>query len=268
MSPRTLFFASIILLILFSCSSGKGQKQTQPTELRVMTYNIHHANPPSQPDSIDIAAVVKAIASQNPDLVALQEVDVNTIRSGKGNQAEMIAEKLGMHAYFGKAINFNGGEYGTAILSRFPISETITYLLPDLGGPGAEQRVLTTAKVQLSSGGMVIFASTHLDHRGNAESRILQVREILNILGKDELPWILAGDLNAKPGSEEMRLLNTKFSFSCSQCPDTFPADGPDRIIDYIAFYPREKMEVRSHLVVEEAYASDHRPVFAVLRFL
>lgn len=231
-----------------------------------MTYNIHHANPPSQPDSIDIPAIVKAIASQKPDLVALQEVDVNTLRSGKGNQAQMIAQQLGMFSYFGKALDFNGGEFGTAILSKYPITDTITYLLPDVGGKGNEQRVVTTARVLLPSGESLIFGSTHLDHRGNPESRKLQVQEILEIVEEEKLPWILAGDLNAKPESEEMKLLGTKFGFSCTDCPNTFPAGSPDRIIDYIAFYPKNNMEPETHLVVEEAYASDHRPVFAVLQ--
>lgn len=265
MSPRILILAFSLLLFL-GCSGGKSAEKAHPNELRVITYNIHHANPPSQSDSIDIPAIVKAIASQKPDLVALQEVDVNTQRSGQGNQAEMIAQQLGMYSYFGKALDFNGGEFGTAILSRFPITETITYLLPDLGGKGNEQRVLTTARILLPSGESLIFGSTHLDHRGNAETRKLQITEILKIVEGEKLPWILAGDLNAKPESEEMKLLSSKFSLSCSECPNTFPAEAPDRIIDYIAFYPKNKMEVETHLVVEEPYASDHRPVFSVLQ--
>lgn len=266
MSQRLLLSVSFLLLFLMGCSGGKPIEQTQPMELRVMSYNIHHASPPSTKDSIDIAAIVNAISSQAPDLVALQEVDVNTRRSGTGNQAEMIAEKLGMYAYFGKAIDFNGGEYGTAILSRFPISDPITYLLPKIEGPGSESRVLATAKVQLPSGQSILFGSTHLDHRGDPASRLLQVTEILKIAEKEQLPMIVAGDLNAKPDSKEMKLLGTKFSLSCTDCPNTFPADEPDRSIDHIAFYPKGKMEVRAHRVVEEALASDHRPVFTLLR--
>lgn len=261
---RLLILLPLVLLTI-SCSSGKHSK-TASQKLRVMSYNIHHANPPLLKDSIDIPAIVRAIASQDPHLVALQEVDANTRRSGQGNQAEMIAEALGMQVYFGKALDFDGGEYGTAILSRFPISETITYLLPGLGGPGAEPRVLTTAKIHLPSGQQLIFGSTHLDHRGDPQSRLLQVREILALAEKDSLPWILAGDLNAKPDSEEMKLLESEFRFTCKECPGTFPGEAPDRVIDYIAV--RGKLEVVSHLVVDEPHASDHRPVFAVLRVL
>lgn len=263
MSPRHFLFASIFLLSLIGCSGGKTGKQSQVKELRVMSYNIHHANPPSQPDSIDIAAIVKAIASRDPDLVALQEVDVNTERSGQGNQAEMIAEKLGMFAYFGKAIDFGGGEFGTAILSRFPITDTTTYLLPDLGGRGSEQRILTTARVQLPLGKAIVFGSTHLDHRESPESRILQVKELLRLAQGEDLPIIVAGDLNARPGSEEIELLKTEFNLSCTECPNTFPAEDPDRIIDYIVH--TGEFEIVSHTVVEETYASDHRPVMAVL---
>ena len=263
MSPRLFVFASSILLIFLSCSGGKLSQQSREKELRVMSYNIHHANPPSQQDSIDIPAIVRAIASQQPDLVALQEVDVNTGRSGKGNQAELIAEKLGMYAYFGKALDFDGGEFGTAILSRFPITETITYLLPDKGGKGNEQRILTTARIQLPSGKTIIFGSTHLDHRGDPESRMLQIKELLNLAEEENLPMIVAGDLNARPDSKEIQLLKTEFNLSCTDCPNTFPAEHPDRSIDYIAY--SKGFETLSHMVIDEDYASDHRPVMVVL---
>src|SRR5690606_28018267 len=93
-------------------------------------YNIHHANPPSKPALIDIDAIARAIKDQDPDLVALQEVDVNTQRSGKFNQAEEIARRLGMSFFFAKAIDHGGGDYGVAILSKFPMSETAIHSLP------------------------------------------------------------------------------------------------------------------------------------------
>lgn len=75
-----------------------------------MTYNVHHCNPPSQPDSIDIPAIAKAIRSQNPDLVDLQEIDVNTQRSGAFNQAGELARQLNIKFFFGKVIDHGSGD--------------------------------------------------------------------------------------------------------------------------------------------------------------
>lgn len=83
-------------------------------QLRILCYNIHHANPPSKPGLIDLAAVANVIKQQAPDLVALQEVDVNTIRSGKtSNQAADLAKLSGMpYYYFAKAIDYEGENTG------------------------------------------------------------------------------------------------------------------------------------------------------------
>src|SRR5690606_8398369 len=97
--------------------------------LKILTYNIHHASPPSRPGVIDLDAIAKVINAHQPDLVALQEVDVNTGRSGPHNQAVALGKKTGMIAYFFKSIHYDGGEYGLAILSRFPVKETNFYPL-------------------------------------------------------------------------------------------------------------------------------------------
>jgi endonuclease/exonuclease/phosphatase family metal-dependent hydrolase len=113
---------------------------------------------------IDIPAIVKAIHSQHRDLVALQEIDVNTIRSGKEiNEPAAIAEALGMYFYFGKAIDYGNGGYGVAILSRFPLSETRTQWLSQKADPKTERRAIATARVTLPGGQQICFASTHLD---------------------------------------------------------------------------------------------------------
>src|SRR5690606_41245520 len=73
---------------------------------KVLSYTLHHANPPSVPDKIDLEAIAKVINESGADLVGLQEVDVRTIRSGKSsNQAEALGEKTSMTVFF-----FNGIE--------------------------------------------------------------------------------------------------------------------------------------------------------------
>ncbi|WP_161890150.1 endonuclease/exonuclease/phosphatase family protein [Pontibacter russatus] len=234
-----------------------------------MTYNIHHANPPSKAEAgdIDIDAIAAVIRKENPDLVALQEVDVNTQRSGKVNQAKAIAEKLGMEAFFGRAIDHQGGYYGVAILSKYPLTETKVTPLPEDAAPASEDRVLASAKVRLPGGMVIRFGSTHLDVV-NPENREQQVRAINGIAAEDAVPFIVAGDFNAVPGSGAILELDKTFTRTCTaDCAPTIPVDKPDRTIDFIAFSKGSPFEVVSQKVIPERYASDHLPVVATLRY-
>ena len=70
------------------------------------------------------------INSVRPDLVALQEVDQNTTRTLKVDQAAELARLTGLHFAYGKAMDYEGGGYGQAILSRYPIRHSEVYFLP------------------------------------------------------------------------------------------------------------------------------------------
>lgn len=269
----------LIAFLFGNCSSSENidsateepekEEPVVAASIKVMSYNIHHANPPSKPDVIDLDAIVRVIEAQDPDLVALQEVDVNTERSGEGNQAEMIAEKLNMYAYFGKALDYEGGEYGNAILSKFPLSEETTHNLPNAPGDNTERRVMAAAKLKIPNGPELLFGSIHLDYKRDSPSRITQLEEIIEISEKEDLPMILAGDFNDSPGSETIDLLKSKFTLSCRNCPPTIPVNEPNRAIDFIAFKHQEnKFKAKSHEVVNETYASDHLPVVAVIDVL
>lgn len=252
-------------------TGGATRAQATPTDqLRVLTYNIHHANPPSKAESgeIDLDAIASVIRQANPDLVALQEVDVNTGRSGSGNQAEVLGEKLGMHAYFGRAIDYDGGYYGVAILSKYPLSEASVIPLPEEADPRAEDRVLALAKVTLPGGKVIRFGSTHLDVR-NGGNRDQQVKRITEIALQDNVPIIVAGDFNATPESSSIAALDKVFTRTClHDCAPTIPVDKPTRAIDFIAFTTGSPFQVVSQEVIPERYASDHLPVVATLRWL
>ncbi|QHT65265.1 endonuclease [Rhodocytophaga rosea] len=233
-----------------------------------MAYNIHHCNPPSKPGMIDMAAITHTIGTQNPDLVALQEVDVYTDRSGAYNQAEEIAKKLQMYYYFGKAIDYGGGEYGVAILSKYPLSEEKVYPLPTQPATKGEPRIIATAKVTLPDGLQIRFGSTHLDAQKDSMNRQLQIKQIEAIASSEKLPFVLAGDFNAPPGSTVIRQLDTHFTRTCQDCPPTIPVEHPNKAIDFIAFRPRSKFRIKTHQVISETYASDHLPVIAVIELL
>lgn len=256
-----------VIFLTVSCSPRKVQSGAASGDiLKVMTYNVHHCNPPGKPNIIDVDAIAAVIKQQGADIVAVQEVDVYTGRSGKINQAEQLAAKAGYgFYYFGKAMDFDSGGYGVLILSRYPLSDTNTYPLPVAGEKGGEPRVLAAATVALPNGRSVRFGSTHLEAYNNA-SRILQVKEISRIAGKTVLPFIVAGDLNATEGGDVIRILDAHFTRTCYKCPSTFWEEGETGAIDFIAFGPKDTFGVLSHHVVPNKDASDHMPVIAALQ--
>ena len=265
---RIIIYISLTFICInFSCTNkGVPAKSSSVSTLRVMTYNVHHCNPPSKPGLIDIDAIARVIKNESPDLVALQEIDVNVGRSGKINQAAQIAIKSGYPSfYFAKAIDYDGGEYGVMILSKYPLSEMVTHKLPTQESTNGEHRVLALTTVNLPGGKKIKFGSTHLDAQRENTNRLLQVKEISRITGSEQLPVIIGGDFNAVENSEVMQLLVQQFKRSCTHCAPTIPVINPDKTIDFIVFKPKSSFSVLAHKVVQESYASDHLPVVANL---
>lgn len=254
-----------ISLFLISCGSEKSISDTNSLEnqLRVMAYNIHHAQPMEE-DYIDLNGIAQVIRDADPDLVALQEVDADTERSGAGNQAAMLAEKLGMYYFFAKTIDYGGGEYGLAVLSKYPILQEEVVILPHVT-PGSEQRVLALITVRLPWGKELRFGSIHLDHRGDPKDRLSQLEQVIESTSKDDLPVILAGDFNALQGSPTMELVYNHFEPTCTECDPTFPANDPNKTIDFVVYKdPSSLLRLLGNEVIDAPKASDHRPVMAI----
>lgn len=240
-------------------------------ELDVMTYNIRIASPPSLGwGHTDLHAVADVINRERPDLVALQEVDAYTERSGKAShQAKELAAMTGMYWHFAKAVDRNGGDYGVAVLSRFPIASAQSFRLPVHKGSDGEIRGCALITV-LIGGQKVGFMSAHLDHQSDRD-RQLQVRAINRILKKyKKLPVIFGADLNMEHRNPVMRMLEPQISFLCDSCALTFPSDTPRVTLDYLMLNKAamEHFEKISYRVVAETYASDHRPVVSRLRLI
>ena len=253
-------------LILAASAHGMTRAQT----LKIMTYNIHHANPPSRErdSTIDLKAVAAVINAAHPDLVALQEIDVNNARAGMDlNEAKELARLTGMSYFFSRAIWYRGGAYGDAVLSRYPVKDTIRYELPIEAGTKAETRVLCVVKVQLPGGKQILFGSTHLDQHRDESNRLLQARTIAGIVKSFTLPCIIGGDFNADPESQTLNLLDSALTRSCrSDCPLTIPTERPVKTIDYILYSPVAGFESLGVRSIHETYASDHLPVVADIR--
>ncbi|GAB2988627.1 endonuclease/exonuclease/phosphatase family protein [uncultured Cyclobacterium sp.] len=260
---KSFFLLAILAITILMSGPIYGQKAK---ELRVMSYNIHHANPPSKPDLIDIDAVAKVINASKPDLVALQEVDVNTKRSGVNlNQAKELAKLTGMNYYFEPSMPYQGGGYGNAILSKFPIEKQFFLQLP--GKENSEPRSVLIVQVTLPGNQKVKFASTHLDFKNDAITA-LQTQAVVSYFSKEKIPVLIAGDFNAIPKSEAIQLMDKKFERTCQEdCLPTIPVNKPNKAIDFVFYKPRKAFVVKHHEVIAERYASDHLPVFAILAY-
>lgn len=281
---KRLLTAAALLLVVAACNKDEnyndkyGDRAVIPPKgqsLRVMTYNIYGARATSPANAADLDAIAEVIRRQNPDFVTLNEVDVFTNRTGKDvHQACDLAEKLGMEWHFSKAIDRDGGEYGDAVLSKYPILEKRSYRLPCAAEQPGEDRSLCVIRVQIDGKDLYV-ASTHLDHLSGDASRLVQATEIRRIRDTElEGDLILCGDLNAIPSSN---VIATMTSFLTNTGPIdqyTFPSDDPSRKIDYIMYAPIEHFGVQNCQVVSRGDqqvggvdASDHRPVIADIRF-
>jgi len=268
---------SIFLISLFgSCAQAQEPsvstdrdepiENTEGFELKVLSYNVHHCNPPSKPGLIDVDGIAKVIMDSNTDLVGLQEIDVNNERSGMHlDQAKKLAELTEMHFYFSKGIDYKGGEYGTAILSKYQISQMETIRLPE--ETGSERRTLSVLTVDLPNGKKVRFANTHLDFTSDANA-LTQAKAITTYFEDEELPVVLVGDFNVEASSQTMAHLDKTFDRTCEQgCPPTIPVVNPRKAIDFILYSPDFGIQTMFHEVIQEHYASDHLPVLAKLKF-
>lgn len=267
---RSILFSLLGLLLLTgSCtkklnSSGK----IGSNHIRVMSYNIHHANPPARPNVIDLDAIAAVIRAQKPDVVMLQELDVHTGRSGKSvDEATELGTKTGLKSYFIKAIDHDGGDYGVAILSKYEMTNLRRIRIPTDSTTKGEPRVLGLATVTLPNGKLITLACTHLDAQRAPINRHLQATEIARVLKQETHPVILAGDFNDTPDSETLRLLTSVVTSSCKECPPTIPVENSNKTIDFITFAPKDAFQVVEHKVIPERIASDHLPVVAEITY-
>ncbi|WP_448104506.1 endonuclease/exonuclease/phosphatase family protein [Pedobacter panaciterrae] len=262
---RKFVLGLFLALLAGSVTAQKKKKEAGNLKrVRVMSYNIRIASPPAKGWGFtDIQAIADVINKATPDLVALQEVDVYTERSGKqSHQAKDLAEKTGMHYHFAKAIDRSGGDYGVAVLSRFPVIKAESYRLPLTEGSKGEIRAAAVIHTKIF-GEEVVFISAHLDHLSD-EDRKLQVEELNKILrSKSKYPLIFGADLNMKRNNPVIRILEKEVVFSCTDCMPTFPSDRPKDTIDYLMVNAKafKEYHISDYRVVNESYASDHLPL-------
>jgi endonuclease/exonuclease/phosphatase family metal-dependent hydrolase len=227
-----------------------------------MTYNIHHGE--GLDGKVDLLRIATLIRREGADLVALQEVDKGTERTARRDLGAELAGLTGFTCVFSNNYSFQGGEYGNAILSRFPVRSVSHTLYRKVNE--TEQRGLLQVTVDIQ-GREVVLMATHLDHRRDDAARWSNVGEIETLARQHHhRPLILCGDFNDVPASRVCRRLAARFDDAWEKAGVgqgfTMPADQPNRRIDYL-WILRNRILRPLKVWVPDSEASDHRPVVA-----
>jgi endonuclease/exonuclease/phosphatase family metal-dependent hydrolase len=231
--------------------------------LRVLQFNIRAARTGS--GGVDLPRIAAEISAVRPDLVSLNEVDTDTTRT-HADEPAYLARATGLHVVYGPNVIYDGGPFGNAVLTRYPVVESHNLRLP--GAPGLERRGLLTVVVDVD-GHHVAFSSTHLsDGDTGRRSRLLQALAVARALRSTPGPTILAGDLNSDPGDVPARILRQGLLDAQRESGTgpggTYPQDDPVGRFDYI-LYDRDLATVPGSTRVRTSESSDHRAVLTRL---
>lgn len=240
-----------------------------PGSVRLVTYNIHSCigrDGQARPERV--ADVLRDLA---PDIVALQEVEVGMARTGGFDQAAEIARLLDMDEFeFHPAMHRGGGEFGVAILSRYPMETVRAETLPLARLRLMQPRVALAVRVHTRAGAVQVV-NTHLGLIGEERRRQIEALVGPHWLGAlvERGATVLCGDLNARPESAECRRLRTclRDALGDGDRMRSFPATFPLVRLDHVLISPHLESAaasvLRSPLTL---VASDHCPVLADLR--
>ncbi len=239
--------------------------------MRILTYNVHRCV--GTDGRLDVGRVAAVIAAQEPDVVALQEIDVGRARTGKVDQAHEIARRLGMAFHFNAALKVEEERYGDAVLTALP--EKLVK-----AGPLPGYRRIP----QLEPRGAIWVAVTEGDRTLNIINTHLglvpreQQIQALDVAGSEWVaealpkPLLLTGDFNATPGTVVYRTLTARLRDARRLVKGpvgaTFPSPFPVLRLDH--------MFVSAGITVEAMWApadalaraaSDHLPLVADITF-
>lgn len=265
-STRSL--AAVGLAILMSGCTPPMPRAAESEPVRVLVYNIHAGKDAGGVPNLDrIAGVIREARA---DVALLQEVDSATTRSGGVDQLAELGRMTGLAGVFGRSLDFQGGGYGIAILSRWPILRDSTLRLPvEPELPRAAGRYEPRSALHAviaSPHGEIEIVNTHLDASRTDTFRIQESRTLLAFADarrRAGARLFLGGDLNATPESVPQQMVRATGLVdawtSCGAGPGlTYPDGVPVKRIDYLYLPPGERcLSAR----VIESRASDHRPL-------
>jgi endonuclease/exonuclease/phosphatase family metal-dependent hydrolase len=239
----------LALLVAAACASPRSTPAPAPDDgLVVLVFNIHAGKDAGGVHNLErVAGVVRETGA---DIVLVQEVDRLTTRSGGEDQIARLAELTGMHGAFGKTLDYQGGQYGIALLSRRPIArDTLFHLAIDPPQPRAggsyEPRGAQYAAIPLDGDTLHVF-NTHLDASRDDAYRRQEARGLLALAGPlldRGARVMIGGDLNSLPESGVLGMLTAgtledSWPSCASDAGYTYPDSLPIRRIDYLLLGP------------------------------
>jgi endonuclease/exonuclease/phosphatase family metal-dependent hydrolase len=223
---------------------------------RLVNYNIHQAINPG--GMVDPEAIAQVIEAQNPHVVVLQEVTRGWAISGSLDVAEWLSRRLKLPYYYAPAAD---GQFGNAILTSQPVVGWLYELLPRGGAPML--RSFLRADLNLGVGEPVTIINAHL-HQIDEDTaiRIPQVERLVEVWA-DRPRTIIAGDMNARPGEDDISIFQAGGLISAQDVTGnttllTFNSVNPFQRIDWIFGSPDVEF---SDFVIPETTASDHLPL-------
>lgn len=247
-------------------------EETEPMNIKVGTFNIQHGNDYQQyledgSKIIDLSLATEVIREQQLDICGLNEVYNNP---KDGNQAKQIADSLGYEYVFARAIDYKDGEYGNALVSRYPVlsAEIYPIVVPEedrIDGQDYENRALLCAEL-LVQGRRIHVLVTHFGLHDDEFAEAVRVVE--EVVAQCSTPVVLMGDFNLKPDSSYYDELSDMLNDTVGAAQDnilTFPSQEPNRKIDYV--FVSDRCRALS-AYVPAVVVSDHRPYVTELEVL
>ncbi|MBQ8140812.1 MAG: endonuclease/exonuclease/phosphatase family protein [Clostridia bacterium] len=211
-------------------------------KIKTATYNIHNGFDVKY----DYSILAEDILNEGAEIVALEEVDQFTARNGNKDTMAILSEKTGYKYYkFAAAIDYKGGEYGIAILSKHPIADTEIISLPTTR-EGEEKRKCLHAKIDVN-GSLLDYFAAHCDQKSIRE----QLSKINESTSKCPV-FVLAGDFNVQE-SEKFSVISNSYSLN----------NAPTKIITTADNYSFDNFVLSNGIKAEKVYAkntkhSDH----------
>ena len=220
--------------IVWVCLFFFAYQSTYAQALKIMSYNCRMSG---EMTGYSVKEYAVFIRKYNPDVVMLQEIDYNTKRNKNQDFTTQLAAELGLFSVFGKAMDTGGGEYGVAILSKYPFVYINNKTFEGIDG-AKEPRTLLYVDIQINER-----------------------------IGTGDTPTLLGGDFNARTDSNVICEVMKNWQRICDDT-FTYPADQPTIKIDYIFGLPQNKWKVKSFKVLSNPEVSDHRALFAEVEFV
>lgn len=224
-----------------------------------MTYNIHVGV--GMDKKLDLQRIADVINAEHPDLVGLQEVDRGVKRTEGKDEIAELAKLTSMSFAYAHNLDYQGGQYGVAILSRFPIRSTDHRKYENRRE--AERRGMIRVEVEVN-GRVVNFVTTHLDYQYE-DGRVFETEQLLKFIDGVKGPLIIVGDFNDEPTGGAYKLMMADFDdawIGAKAKGDglSYPADKVAKRIDYVFTRKLDRSKIRKAWTVE-TLASDHIPV-------